>query len=500
MRRKKKQNLHVTLEVCYDDLHLAVCEVDAEHGVSVRTGSARWRESSRSLDSEKGISELTAGIKSLLSKFGVSGQTVQLALNGDLCVTRVVTGSKQDVAKELGQLEQRSTTYHGLGHGPKSLAECIRSVDAKRRHALLTVVNQETVEALMEATSNCGLNMSLIEPSIVSLGRTVSKVGGDQNDPAIIVSIDSHGNEVGISHNGHILLDYRSREHKTQSDFAHSIVRHLSRLQRYCDRHIRYKNGELKRFFVRGPQEQAIELAEALRELQHLPVAILDPLAIDHAWEFAEIPKGSLSSAALGVFLRKLQPEDEQFGPNLLERATANMRQPWSTALAKTMWPVAAALLLTAGVLGGRMYEQSQLNTFNEQYEVHELEQRQIALLRTRMVRDQTKINHLRDIRHSLSNLAWHEITTTMGQCLPPDAWIDSIEVDDGRLTLNGATYTEAGPFDLVRNLHDYGVLSEVSLAATRPIRLQAGPAYQYSIECKINDYNENKDSGNGKS
>lgn len=475
----------VALEISHDQLHAAVCEPAPDSPPVVRMLSTPWRKDALSLAAPEAAAELAAGLKSLVGGLRIQGSSAQLVLNGDYCVTRVVTGTADQVRQELQQLEQRALQYLALGPGEKTLAASLRPVDAKRQHALLTVVNQNVVNTLMDATAKAGLQVDWIEPALVALGRAVAKAGGDVDDPAIVVTLNERGTELGITHNGSLLLDFRAVGVTSPEKVADLLARHVGRFQRYCDRHIRYQNGRLKRIFLRGRPAEAHRLLELLQKLVPLPAAVLDPVLIEPTWQYRDVG-GPEWAGALGACLRPTLSEDEQFGPNLLERIKANIRQPLPVALARTCWPLAATLLFAACCGGVALFQQTKQRLLSGEFAQVEADQREADRLRQQIIRQNTKIEHLTAIRAKLNSPAWDKLVQSLAQCLPNDAWLDSVRIANDDIVLDGAAYSEDGVFEFVKWLQQCPAVEQVSLSGTRPTQMAAGPATTFSIQCRV--------------
>ena len=115
----------------------------------VVTRSVRWRNEATSLHTERGVQELTEAFRTLVSDERLAGAKVRIALGGEFCVTRVITGPTEDVRREFAELEERSLRYLTLGPGRKALAGNIQQLDARHQYALLAVANQRTLDLLM---------------------------------------------------------------------------------------------------------------------------------------------------------------------------------------------------------------------------------------------------------------------------------------------------------------------------------------------------------------
>ena len=151
-------------------------------------------------------------------------------------MTRVITGSTDDVRRECSELEERSHRYLTLGPGRKVLASSVDELDARHQHALLTVANQRTLDALLEIGDAVGLQIETIEPSLVALSRAQARLRDGCRDACLVIQLDDGGAELGICHGGRLLLDYRPGGHTDAANVADVLAQHLTRVQRYLDR------------------------------------------------------------------------------------------------------------------------------------------------------------------------------------------------------------------------------------------------------------------------
>ena len=93
----------VAIELSSSDLVYAILErPDAPEG-ETRLSWQRlpWRKEAASLATPEGRKELTAALVSLVTSEKLAGAPCQFALGGDFCVTRVVTGTNEQVQSEL---------------------------------------------------------------------------------------------------------------------------------------------------------------------------------------------------------------------------------------------------------------------------------------------------------------------------------------------------------------------------------------------------------------
>ena len=122
--------------------------------MALATGLSRVRSAGEKMrrrsTPSRAFVELTEAFRTLVSDERLAGARVRIALGGEFCVTRVITGATEDVRREFAELEERSLRYLTLGPGPKALAGNTQQLDARHQHALLAVANQRTLDHLMQ--------------------------------------------------------------------------------------------------------------------------------------------------------------------------------------------------------------------------------------------------------------------------------------------------------------------------------------------------------------
>jgi len=486
-RRNKPAGRVAAIEVCHSSLHIAVSDKTPGGAVSLSTRSVQWRREATSLYCETGVTELTAAMKELTADFQLEGAPVYLALDGDFCVTRVVTGTAKHVRTELDQLQERSVRYLSLGHGSKTLGECVREIDARHQYALLAVVNEKVLDALVDVVNEVGLKIQLIEPSLVSLCRFVGRTGRDTENPVLIVKLGKGGLEVGISHQGRLLLDYRPAGSETDGQVAAIVAKHLGRLQRYCDRYVRLTEGRLERVLLCGEPEAA-EIARASFEKQGVIEAeMLDPQAVDGVWEFDSSDSGTVLAPVLGTCLLGIEPETEDTGPDLLTGLTGRDRRRFLPTVLKVFWPLAAALLVAVALKGLEFREQERCHVLEQEMACFGLDHKHVRELLAKIAHARERIGYLNGIKSKLSNPPWHELSTSIGQCLSDDTWVQFLHADSGgHVVLNGVSYSEKGLFDFMHWLRKHPEIDHVALHSTNPITDQSQRSIQFHIECDL--------------
>src|SRR3954447_9730864 len=352
-RRKPSEGRCAIIEVCRSMLHLALVARNSNSensGDRVVTRSIRWRKEANSLHTEQGIVELTDAFRTLVSEERLAGARVRIALGGEFCVTRVITGPTDDVRREFAELEERSLRYLTLGPGPKALAGNTQQLDARHQHALLAVANQRTLDHLMQIAATVNLQIESIEPSLIALSRAQAHLKNVCEEACLIVQLYEDVAELGICHRGRLLLDYRPGGHTNAENVASLVAQHLSRLQRYVQRYHSYLDAPIHHVYLAGDSDAVARARKKFSELPNFDVHVLEPADLDMPWTHAAETPGTDLAAALGTAMVLYSESTEQQGPNLIERALALHREPLRPILIRCAIPFAAVILLAAGL------------------------------------------------------------------------------------------------------------------------------------------------------
>ena len=457
----------------------------------VRTRTVKWRHESTTLASELGQAELLAALKPLVAEQRLHGSSVYFSLSGEFCVTRVVTGTADRVRRELVQLEQRSSLYLSLGTGPKALATSIHQVDARHQHALLTVVNQRVLDALVSIAAKVGVKIDLIEPSLVAMSRALGHMQRDHEQPVIIVHLNEQGVELGISHRGQLLLDYRPGGRSAMDEIPAIVVRHLARLERYCKRYFRFGGVAIDRVILSGAAE-SVALVRQGFEHHCLAVEELDAAQIEPQWQFDEPKPTSEASGAVGTCLLLGDMAAETHGPNLVERARTAADERWLGLLLRTCWPVAAALLVVAGIGLASQFERYRCRQVEHQLTACEEGRQRVLAAQNEIRRADQLIAGLESVAVQLPAPAWHELLQAVAHCLPDDVWLENVAVEaSGRLRLNGVSYGEDGVYEFIGWLKKNPRLARIALEETGRATLPTGPATRFGASGSLADYSE---------
>ena len=495
----------LALELSFSHLNVAIAQERPDGEVEVTTRSIPWRDKATSLQEGDGPAEFSQTLRDLVGEYKLQGAELRVALNGDFCVTRVVTGTNEKVASELDNLENRSNLYLSLGHGPKALGASVRDIDARHQHALLTVVNQNLLDILVNVAAECGLRIELVESSLVALARLVGHVTADDDKPKLIVNLGERGVEVGIARSGQLLLDYRPPAQAIHERLAQLIASHLVRLQRYCDRHVGLTTTQLEAAFLCGHSEGVAVLAAGFARQQTEAIQVVAPDFSRLPLTFTDETPGPEMLGALGTLLADIARDGDAKTPNLMERVQAAQVEPLWPAVKRTMWPIAAVVASAALLVAASWARDWQASRIHAEHEQLREQQRELGQQALQRAQNGAKLTALSRIKARLTNPRFDELAARIAQCLPDDVWLEGVTVDrDGQMVLAGASLSQDGAFEFERWLQQLPLVERVSLSGAEASQTAGrGSVVNFSVRCGIVGYqrgagNKGQRNGNG--
>jgi hypothetical protein len=487
-RRRSSDGRDAVIEVCRSTLHLAlVAHGSGAEPDRVVTRSYPWRKKSKSLFSDVGAQELTQAIRTLVTEERLVGARVRIALSGEFCVTRVVTGSTDEVRRESAEVEERSHRYLTLGPGRKVVAHSVQQLDARHVHALLTVANQRTLDALLAIADSVGIEIATIEPSLVALSRAQAWLRDGCQDACLVIQLDDSGAELGICHGGRLLLDYRPTGRTNAANVANVLALHLTRLHRYMNRHHSYVQAPIRQVYLAGDVAAVAQAQQQFARFKQFHVSVLEPSELDTNWQFANEAPGPELAAAVGTALIDEQLDDDRRNPNLVERILAESREPLRPILIRSLLPVAAMFLVAAGLFTLFMRERWTTNSVRAQLEELAPVRNRARDLQLKLLATETKLTELAKLQSRLPKPNWVQLLTRIAQSMPSDVWLDGIEVQDARsAALTGASYAEGGVYDFVNYLKQDPDVAQVALEGTGVGHSPTGPTASFDVQLSL--------------
>jgi Tfp pilus assembly PilM family ATPase len=490
-RRRQSEARHAIFEVCRSMLHLALVVRNNNGEVSddrVITRSLRWRNEAPSLQSERGIQELTEAFRTLVSDERLTNAKARFALGGEFCVTRVITGPTEDVRRECAELEERSLRYLTLGPGPKTLAGNTQQLDARHQHALLAVANQRTLDLLMDIATSAGLQIEIIEPSLVALSRAQAHLREACAEASLIIQVDEDVAELGVCHGGRLLLDYRPGGRTNAENVADVVAQHLSRLQRYIQRYHSYLDAPIRHVYLAGDAAAVERARTGFDQLTDFTVHVLEPAALETPWKHAADVPGSNLTATLGTAMA-LYADKSAEGPNLIENVLAQQREPIRPILVRSLIPFAAVLLIAASIFIVNFRQSRQIASLKAEIEALAPACARATELRLQLATGEQKLAQLNSLAEALPKPPWQQILDRITQSMPDDVWTDRLTIHDAQsATLTGASYSDEGMYDFVGYLKQVPDVAEVALDSTGVGQSSSGATTNFTLQLTLSN------------
>ncbi|MBB3204613.1 hypothetical protein FHS27_000377 [Rhodopirellula rubra] len=414
-----------------------------------------------------GWKRLRDAIDTLATRHKIGGESVAVSLTGDFCVTRISTGTVDDVEQKLGALAGRIPRYLQLGPGGKLIGQVRETLSPGIDHALTAVGNFTRLNALYEAFVSCHVDVAWIEPSLVSMARMVGMLGIDSEKPVLIADSFGQSWEVGITHQGRLLLDYRPAAAHDAQTFAIAIDQHLARLRRFCQRHRGMTQSELSDLYVGGPPEKVDTVITHFGPTASLSAKLFQ---LPESCVSVRVPKEIESDAiaAFAAILPLTQPDFVQNPPDLLQTIRRDRAQSKIVRAVLTVWPiaVAAVLLMTASLWVGSLRDEAEQK--HQQRQFVEVQMRATQARMASLQSDRRWVQHLGRIEQQTVSPPIVDLTTQITQCLPPQAALTSIRFDvEHNIMLTGKTSNEAEIYEIVGYLRRITGINQVALLAT---------------------------------
>ncbi|TWT35498.1 hypothetical protein KOR34_03900 [Posidoniimonas corsicana] len=482
-RRRNSDERHVVIELCDNSLHAAI---------TVRTGAAQepllitrtlpWRTAGAAAPTAVDADALAAAFKSLAAEERLQGAEAVVLLGARMCVTRTATGGAGEIDRSVKDLEERGQLYHALGGGDVCVAKSVCAVDARHRHALVSMASQRVVDAVAEAAVQAGLNLRRIESSMVSLSRAHRMFHPDDDQPALLISAHDESLSIGATHNGRLLLEYLPGGSATAEQADQIVSQHLGRFHRACQRAEPGGRQELSTVYLSGSPAACATGAVALKRTPSLTVKPLTA-APERFWRVRDEAPGDEYAAALGASLLWLCPDRVEEGPNLLENWIRESRKHLRPILLRSAAPLAAVLVIAVAMLGlnaslgMRNHSLAGLVALAEPHKVRYRD------TRLQLAAADAKLRSLTELAAGLPETPLDAVVNRVGHCLPADVWLDRLTIADQReAAIVGSGFTEGGVFEFVGHIESMPGAQNAALQETGVRRGSHGPVTSFNM------------------
>jgi hypothetical protein len=488
-RRTKGDQRVFVLELSSNDLGIVeLHRSGSDDGEDEVTSTAVcWRRTAASVTSAEGRAELAAAFRDVARQHAMHGAEIRVVLSGEFCVLRTFRGTVESVKAELQRLEQRSRLYLSLGPGEKVLVSNTQALDARHAHALAAVCNEATLEAIQLATEAAGLEISAIEPSLTALCRAVTRLAETPTGSYLVVNINPSGMEVGVCHEGQLLLDYRPGGRTAAGDLPTLLETHLNRLSRHVGRCLHTAAPELRRIYLCGDVAAVQGAIKQFKRRSTLEVRHVRPADVKATWSISSDSAQEVTATALGSLLASYLPGDDSDAPNLMRHIIDCKREPLRPTLVRSSIPIAATLLAMAALSVINAREEQALNALRAEIDGLAVAGARATELRLQLLSSRGKLSQLERLAQQLPGDLGDDLVKRLAGCMPSDVWLSRVEIlDRSSIRLSGASYLEAGVYDFVRWLEQAPGFDEVALKGTRPSSAASGPTTSFELELSL--------------
>jgi Tfp pilus assembly protein PilN len=247
--------------------------------------------------------------------------------------------------------------------------------------------------------------------------------------------------------------------------------------------------------YLAGDAAAVARAREKFAALPDFQVHVLEPADIDMSWSHAAEVPGTDLAAALGTAMAIYSESSEQSGPNLIENALAMQREPLRPILIRGLAPLAAVLLVAAGLFMYQLTQWREIASLRTEIESLAPACARATELRLNLAVAERKLNQLEALASQLPQPDWRQVMNRISQSMPDDVWLDRLTVHDGRTaSLSGASYTDGGVYDFVGYLKQVPDIAEIALEGTGVGQSSAGPTTNFNLQltlANIADHNE---------
>jgi Tfp pilus assembly protein PilN len=489
-RKKSADSRIAVIEVAESDLRVAILQRGTEGSDDqIDAHIVPWRKEANSPNTNQGRAELTAALKSLVEARSLAGCQVRFVLGGRYCVTKAIIGSTDEVRSELQQLQQRSQLYLLLGTGEKVTVSHSQSLDARHAYAVASVCNAKTLDSLSEASDRTGLRIESIEPALVANSRAVSRLKDAPQGPAVLIHLDQTAAEIGVAHNGRLLLEYRPGSCATPDQLVEVLHTHLGRLERHVNRVLGDATPKLKQIYLSGDRESVAAVLRAFAKVPYFRCQVVNPTEIQATWQLTQALDDPATLPILGTMLGTYLSADDYDAPNFMDHIMAISREPIKPILLHSLAPIAAVLMLAFGIQLFNFHQQANINELQAHVDELAVDRTHARELQLQQAACQAKLVQLNKLAEQLKPLPTADTLRRIAHCMPSDVWLTSLTFqEEDSLALQGSSFLETGIFDFVRWLEQAPGFEHVALRGTKSGQSQAGPTVDFDVQLKLGD------------
>lgn len=413
---------------------------------------------------------LREALRFLVERHEIRREQVAVSLDGDFCVTRVAMGTTERVDKEQSLLAVRVPRYLQLGPGEKVTGSARKNIAPAVDYAVTGVANRSSIQVVYEALRANDMNVTWVEPSLVSVARLLgrARVGGDR--PVMIADGTGREWDVGIACSGRLLLDYRPASATTVESLRDAVEGHLSRLKRFCQRHRGIATGELQQLFICGDETKTSNAVKLLGDSINIETRALKVPDMGDLYEIDSEFRDANSVPSVATVLPLLIGTSPSDVPDLLDEVRRAPDMPILSRMIRSGWSVAAAVIVLAISFGLVSQQRARVAGTADGRVVLESQIRANEVRFAELSQKRERLSHLVRIQNQSKEPDWSQMFKHVTQSLPDSARLNSFQVESsGHILLNGSVTDETLVFELVNDFRRLPEVTQVALRGTSP-------------------------------
>ncbi|MCA9125981.1 MAG: PilN domain-containing protein [Planctomycetales bacterium] len=486
--RRKNAALSVGLEISPAGVALAVVRHDQATGIKqLTTDYTEFEPTSGPAQGNWTTDELSKALISLSEKHRLIGQAVHVGLGGEPCVTRQSFGENEQVNDDVAELTERTHRYLSLGRGEKVCCYAERQIDAKRKRTWVTVAHRGFIEAVAQAVESAGLRLARMEHTLSTICEAIGATGRDQQQPVLIVAKGSGRPEMAVSFQGQLILDYRPPraalgEGMVDLSGIAAIGKHIKCVSRFAQSQLPRGSNEIREICLPGvPAVSANEIDNVKRMHGLMPIPLSTSILCDDLVAEQDILEHVEIFASVWLARRSMR-ENAPLAANLMHSLSSNAKLSASLYV-KTLWPLAACLLLVCGLYVASHFKNNSLLEAEAKLESLQPQRLEVQRLRRLLMDNRENIRQVKSLQRTVRPVAWNDILKFTGRALPSGTWLKSIRIErDNTVVVSGASFADDAIYEYVNRLRDSRLFELVTLGATKTVRLRSGPAFEFEI------------------
>lgn len=457
-----------------------------------------WNPSSVPLQNPAVVSLLSEALNDLVRQQRISRNPVRLCISDSLCVSRVAIGDKEEVDREIEQIRQRSQLYISLGLGQKLTGTFRTKHPAGGDYVLATIVNQSVLTHIVTACNSAHLSIEFIEPNAGSISRGIAEFGFKGNVPSLPVlqvTIRESRCDLNLAFDGRLMLSYSIAGFESLHSAGSQVASNMTRLRRFCSHH--NLQGELNQVILFGDDHEVVQFQNGLLEKSKLTVLNNAESTAAHDSDRSNAAQSNAANDGNGskvvrIALRSIAEFDASneslLGPpDLIDQMKNLHGKSFVGRLARASWPsfVAVALVLCGFGYSWFRYAETKSKRLQLDLLLEEFADAEYELEHWETERE--RLRYYQAVESRLVMFDWRQLVGAVSRCLPENARLDSIALEDREtLILKGEMVEEDRTYEMLGALKRLPQIQKVTVEAIGAAKEQEAEKQHFDIRCAL--------------